>query len=397
MKRFHIQSRTLALIGVLVPLLVLFIYVALRSGPMTPVPVTVAKVENQAIKPALFGIGTVEARYTYRIGPTFTGRVKQVSVDVGDPVSAGQLLGEMDPVDLDDRVAALAAALKRAKAQVTAAEMKTADAMVRMTYAETQARRYEQLFAVHTVSAEQLDAKRQELALAETSLAGARADLDAIRHEQTRVRLDRDALVKQRANLRLIAPADGFVVSRQVEPGSTVLAGQSVVEVVDPKNLWINVRFDQLNAAGLQSALSCQTVLRSQDGRVLAGRVLRVEPLADPVTEEILAKVIFDDVPMLLPAIGELAEVTVALPALPPGPSIPNAAIRRIDGQLGVWKVIQGDLHFTPIMLGTADLDGQVQVREGLAADDQIVVYSAKALSTRSRIDVVDQIPGGKR
>ena len=36
-------------------------------------------------------------------------------------------------------------------------------------------------------------------------------------------------------------------------------------------------------------------------------------------------------------------------------------------------------------------------VREGLKAGDHIVVYSAKALSARSRIDVVDQIPGGKR
>jgi RND family efflux transporter MFP subunit len=397
MKRFHIQARTLAMIGVLVPLLALFIYVALRSGPLTPVPVTVAMVENQAIMPSLFGIGTVEARYTYRIGPTFAGRVKQVSVDVGDRVSAGQLLGEMDPVDLDDRIAALEAALKRAEAQVTVAEAQAGDATARMTYAETQARRYEQLVEARTASAELLDAKRQERAVAETSLASARANLGAVRHEQTRVRFDRDALVKQRANLRLIAPADGLVVSRQAEPGSTVVAGQPVVEMVDPGSLWINVRFDQLNASGLQSGLSGHIVLRSQGGQVLAGRVLRVEPLADSVTEEVLAKVAFDAVPALLPAIGELAEVTVALPALPSGPSLPNAAIQRIAGQVGVWQVIRGDLHFTPIMLGTADLDGQVQVREGLKAGDQIVVYSAKALSTRSRIDVVEQIPGGKR
>ena len=397
MKQFHIQPRTLAMIGVLVPLLVLFIYVALRSGPLTPVPVTVAMVENQAIMPSLFGIGTVEARYTYRIGPTFAGRVKQVSVDVGDRVSAGQLLGEMDPVDLDDRIAALEAVLKRAEAQVTVAEAQAGDATARMTYAETQARRYEQLVDARTASAELLDAKRQERAVAETSLASARANLDAVRHEQTRVRFDRDALVKQRANLRLIAPADGLVVSRQAEPGSTLVAGQPVVEMVDPGSLWINVRFDQLNASGLQSGLAGHIVLRSQGGQVLAGRVLRVEPLADSVTEEILAKVAFDAVPALLPAIGELAEVTVALPALPSGPSIPNAAIQRIDGKLGVWQVIRGDLHFTPIMLGTADLDGQVQVREGLKAGDHIVVYSAKALSNRSRIDVVDQIPGGKR
>lgn len=397
MKRFHIKGRTVAMIGVLVPLLVLFVYVALRSGPLTPIPVTVAIIENQAIMPSMFGIGTVEARYTYRMGPTFSGRVKQVYVDVGDRVSAGQVLGEMDPVDLDDRIAALEAALKRAEAQVTVAEAQEGDATARMTYAETQAQRYEQLAKAGSASAELLDAKRQERAVAETSLASARANLDVVRHEQTRVHFDRDALIKQRANLRLIAPADGLVVSRQAEPGSTVVAGQSVIEVVDPGSLWISVRFDQLNASGLQPGLSGHIVLRSQGGQVLIGRVSRVEPLADSVTEEILAKVAFDAVPAVLPAIGELAEVTVGLPALPSGPTIPNAAIQRIDGKLGVWQFMDGDLHFTPVILGTADLGGQVQVREGLKSGDQIVVYSAKALSSRSRIDVVDQIPGGKQ
>ncbi len=397
MKGLHIQGRTLGMIGVLVPMLALFIYVALRSGPLTPVPVTVATVENRAIMPSLFGIGTVEARYTHRIGPTFAGRVKQVSVDVGDLVRAGQLLGEMDPVDLDDRIAALDAALKRTEAQVTVTEAQAGEATARMAYAETQARRYEQLVDARTASAEMLDAKRQERAVAETGLASARANLDAVRHERTRVRLDRDALVKQRANLRMLAPADGLVVSRQAEPGSTVVAGQPVVEVVDPGTLWINVRFDQLNASGLQSGLPGHIVLRSQGGRVLPGRVLRVEPLADSVTEEILAKVAFDAVPAQLPAIGELAEVTVALPALPSGPSLPHAAIQRIEGQVGVWQVVHGDLHFTPIVPGTADLDGQVQVRKGLRAGDRIVVYSAKALSARSRVDVVDRIPRVKR
>lgn len=397
MKRFHIQGRTAAMIGVLVPLLILFIYVALRSGPLTPVAVTVAVVENQAIMPSRFGIGTVEARYTYRIGPTFAGRVKQVSVDVGDRVTAGQLLGEIDPVDLDDRVAALEAAQKRADAQVAAAEAQIGDAAARMTYAKTQARRYEQLVEARTESAEILDAKRQELAVAEASLASVRANLDAARHEQKRAHSDHDALVKQRKDLRLTAPADGLVVSRLAEPGSTVVAGQSVIEIVDPGTLWINVRFDQLNASGLQSGLSCRIVLRSQGGLVLAGQVLRVEPLADSVTEEILAKVSFDTVPALLPAIGELAEVTVTLPALPSGPGIPNAAIQRVEGKLGVWQVINDDLHFTPITPGAADLDGRVQVSEGLTAGDQIIVYSAKALSTRSRIDVVDQITGVKR
>ncbi len=397
MKRFHIKGRTLAMIGVLAPLLVLFVYVALRSGPLAPVPVTVTTVENRAIMPSLFGIGTVEARYTYRIGPTLAGRIKRVDVDVGDKVRAGQLLGEMDPVDLDDRIASLEAALKRAEAQMAVAEAEAGDATARMAYAGTQARRYGQLVKADAATAELLDAKQQERQVSEAGLAAAQANLEAARQEMARIGADRDAQIKQRANLHLIAPMDGMVVARDAEPGTTVVAGQSVIEVVDPGSLWINVRFDQLSASGLQSGLPAHIVLRSQGGRALAGRMLRVEPLADSVTEEMLAKVAFDAVPEQLPSIGELAEVTVALPALPSRPSLPNAAIQRIEGQVGVWQVIQGDLHFTPIMPGIADLDGQVQVREGLKAGDQIVVYSAKALSARSRIDVVDRIPGRKR
>ena len=64
--------------AVIIPLFVLFVYVALRSGPLAPVSVTLATVETYDITPTLFGIGTVEARYTYKIGPTFAGRVNHV-------------------------------------------------------------------------------------------------------------------------------------------------------------------------------------------------------------------------------------------------------------------------------------------------------------------------------
>jgi HlyD family secretion protein len=121
-----------------------------------------------------------------------------------------------------------------------------------------------------------------------------------------------------------------------------------------------------------------------------------MEPVADAVTEETLAKVGFDQLPQPLPTVGELAEVTVALPALPPGPVIPNAAIQRIHGKVGVWQVINGYLHFTPVTLGVADLDGRVQVREGLKIDDRIVVYSARILNLRSSIHVVDHLQGVK-
>jgi RND family efflux transporter MFP subunit len=372
--------RTLALLAVLVPLLALFVYVGLSSGPLAPVAVTLATVQDRSLSPALFGIGTVEARYTYKIGPTLTGRVKRLDVQVGDQVKAGQLLGEMEPVDLDERMRSQQAAAKRAEAVLREAE-------ARRRYAQSQAQRFEKLYAKRMTSEEIISTKRQELQIADAVLSAAREDL-------ARATSDYQALVAQRRNLRLIAPTHGVVAARNADPGTTVVAGQSVVELIDPDSLWINTRFDQISASKLEAGLPASIVLRSRNGQALDGRVLRVEPMADAVTEEILAKVAFEAPAQALPPIGELAEVSVALPALAAAPVLPSAAISLQAGRIGVWQVIDGDLQFTPISLGAADLDGWVQVAAGLESGARVVVYREKALTERSRLHVVEQIPG---
>jgi RND family efflux transporter MFP subunit len=383
MKKLPFQKRTLAIITVLVPLLALFVYVALRSGPLAPVSVVLVTVENKRLSPALFGIGTVEARFTYKIGPTFAGRVKRLDVHAGEYVRAGQSLGEMDPVDLDERIRAQDAALKRASAQLN-------EAQACKDYAMTQALRYEQLLKAQSTSEEMAAAKQQDLLVA-------KAGLTAAWEELSRVRAEREALEAQRKNLSLIAPVDGLVVSRDADPGTTVVAGQSVVVLIDPITLWVNTRFDQTRTQGLAADLPAQITLRSQAGNLLTGRVLRVEPLADAVTEETLAKVIFDQIPDPMPPVGELAEVTISLPTLAPAPVIPNAAVHYINGRLGVWRVIHNDLHFTPVSLGIADLEGHVQIREGLKVGDQVVAYSENPLKKQSRIHVVDHISGTRQ
>ena len=389
-----IHSRSLALGAVLLLLLGLLGFVALRSGPLAPVAVTLATVENIALKPSLFGIGTVEARFTHKIGPTFAGRIKSVSVQSGDTVKAGQLLGEMDPVDLDDKLGAQEATLKRAQASVLAVEAQIQEVSARKNFAEIQAKRYEQLLVAHSVSEEGALVKRQEFQIAQASLAAAHANLDASRQELIKARADRDGLSRQRANLRLISPVDGLVTRRDADPGTTVVAGQSVVEVVEPGSLWVNVRFDQQRAQGLQGQLPAQIVLRSRAGELLAGQVSRLEPQADAVTEEVRAKIAFSKQPLPLPPIGELAEVTVALAAQKTMPVVPNASVQRVNGSLGVWLVDDGSLRFAPVKTGSADLEGRVQILQGLSGGERVVVYSHKALDAGSRIKVVEHIMG---
>jgi len=379
MKSIGLQRRTIGLVAVLTPLLALFIYVALRSGPLAPISVTVVTVESSQISPALFGIGTVQARYSYKIGPTFAGRVKKLDVNVGDSVIAGQVLGEMDPVDLDNRLVAQQAAIKSAEAALQ-------QAVAKHSFALTQAKRYALLFAVRGTSEEAFATRQQELAVAEAALGGAREDV-------ARLRADLEALRTQRNNLRLTTPAAGLVVARAADPGTTIIAGQAVVEVVDPASLWVDARFDQNSTQGLGTGQAARIVLRSRQDQILRGHVLRVEPKADAVTEEMMAKVGFDTQASPLPPIGELAEVTIHLPELPSEPTIQNAAIRTIDGKRGVWKLTDGKLEFVPVIIGRSDLEGRTQVKNGLAEGDRIIAYSEKTLTAKSRVHVVDRIP----
>ena len=395
-KFFREHSRTLLLTAVLVPLALLFAWVSLRSGPLAPVPVTLMTVERSPITPSLFGIGTVEARFTHKIGPTFTGRLASVQVQTGDRVQAGQLLGEMDPIDLDERIKAQQAALQRAEATVQAVLAQIREAEARRSFAEAQATRYARLLSTRAVSKEDAESKRQEAEVTRAAAETARANLEVARQETVRLGAERDGLSEQRANLRLVAPVDGFISRREADPGSTVIPGQAVVEVVEPGSIWVHVRFDQQRARGLQTLLPARVLLRSQGTEPLAGEVVRIEPVADAVTEEVLAKVRFASRPEVVPPIGELAEVTVQLAPLAAAAVVPNASVQRVDGRLGVWVVEEGRLSFTPVTLGASDLDGHVQILAGLAGGERVVVYSKKALHPTSRIKVVDRILGGR-
>lgn len=384
------KGKAVAIAAVLVPVLALLAYVATRSGPLAPVSVTVAEVRQQALAPALFGIGTVEAKALHKIGPTVAGRLLQLQVETGDAVKAGQLLGEMDPVDLDFRLDAQSAAVQRAQASVQAAEAQLVEASARKAYAASQAQRYEQLLAVQSSSEEQLALKRQEAQATAASAQAAQANLVAARQELVRLQAEHGALSRQRQSLKLVSPVNGIVTLRSADPGTTVVAGQQVVEVVESGALWIHTRFDQQQARGLKSGLDAQVALRSLGGQAVAARVARVEPRADAVTEEVLAKIEFQS--DAWPPIGELAEVTVALPPQAERPVIPSASIQRVEGQLGVWLYRDGKQRFQPVQLGVASLDGQVQVLQGLQGGEQVIVYSEKALSANSRIQLVDRI-----
>ena len=384
-------ARTTTLVAVGIALAALLAWLVTSQGPLAPAKVTVAKVEQGRLVADAFGIGTVEARRSYALGPTLASRVARVLVDQGDLVKRGQLVAEFDPVDLGDRLDSAQIAAERATSAIRASEAKVAEAQSRARLAATSAMRHAELRAQGFVSQEAADAKAYEASAAKSAVDAATAELTAARRDRERALADAGGIGKLRAQMRLVSPVDGIVTARLAEPGTILVAGQAVVQVVDPTSLWVRVRVDQAQAGGVRVGAAADIVLRSDASRTRRGQVERVDWQSDAVTEERIVNVGFAARPDAL-AIGELVEVTIRTADLPDVRSVPAAALKRIDGRDGVWQVTGGRVAFRPVKVGLTTLGGRSEIRDGLDAGDEVVVHSERRLRPQAKVEVVPAI-----
>lgn len=230
-------------------------------------------------------------------------------------------------------------------------------------HARSQARRYEELGVGRYVSQEMVAGQAPGAAGGVPAWARRPSRLPAPHAEG-------QALTSQRSNL-LVAEVDGIVAVRNADPGTTVVAGQSVV-VHRSDTLWINTRFDQVSAHGLDP-MPVRIVLRSRHrpaGSRAAGRT--DGRCSDRGNGGRLKIRISTACPCRCRRSAEAAEeVTVSLPALAVRPVVLNASVQRVNGMLGVWTVRDGDLELVPVKLGATDLDGNIQVLEGVRRGDR--------------------------
>ena len=384
-------GRKAALVAAGIGVAALLGWLVTSQGPLAPAKVTVSKVERGTLVASTFGIGTVEARRGYAIGPTVASRVLRVLVDQGEPVKAGQLVAELDPVDLLERVTSGELAVERAASTIRAAQAQLAEAESRAGTAASNARRHAELRAQGFVSQEAADAKAHEANAAKAGVDAAQAQLAAARRDHERAQSDVAGTGKLRAQARLVSPVDGVVSARLVEPGTTVVAGQAIVQVIDPATLWVRARIDQAQSGGVRVGQAAGIVMRSDAKRVHRGEVQRVDLVSDAVTEERIVNVGFAARPEAI-SVGDLVVVTIRIAELADVRSVPMAAVKRVDRQDGVWRASEGRVTFRPVKVGTTTLDGRSQILEGLDDGDEVVVHSEQALKPEAKVKVVTAI-----
>ena len=260
--------------------------------------------------------------------------------------------------------------------------MAEAESRARLAWANSE--RYQALVRQNFVAKEMADIRRHEADAADAALAAARANAVSALREIGRADAEARGIEQVRNSLRLVSPIDGVVTAREAEPGTTVVAGQAVLRLVDPTRLWVRARVDQTRAQGVSVGQAADIALRSVPGTTLPGKVVRIDLQSDALTEERIVNVAFDPAPAQL-YLGELAEVTIQLGGTKNVLAVPRAAPVQHQGQVGMWRIDQGRARFQPVQPGVQTAE-RVQIVTGLAAGDRVIVYSAKQLEDDVRV-----------
>jgi membrane fusion protein (multidrug efflux system) len=205
------------------------------------------------------------------IAPQVSGPVKLLHVEDNQFVHKGDLLLELDPTDfqiaLDQAKASLAAAegkLAQAKAQVTQAIAGVAQvqaevdaAQVNLDNATRDLRRYQDIderarsqqqldnaSAAQKNAAAQLAQARAKQASANAAVVTAQAAVKAANGDVERAQADVHQNEVNLGYTKIIAPSDGRVTLRTIEPGAYVAAGQTLFSLVSP-DVWVVANFKE--------------------------------------------------------------------------------------------------------------------------------------------------------
>ncbi|HET8996133.1 MAG TPA: HlyD family efflux transporter periplasmic adaptor subunit [Acetobacteraceae bacterium] len=357
-------------------------------------PITVHVAGTASTVPAqVFGLGTVGARVQSNVGFKVAGTLVALHADAGDHVAAGSVLAQLDDRDVLAQRASAHAGVQQAQANIGKATADVASAEASLFNAEQVSRRRTALARSGVVSVEvaqtndaAMRVARANVAVAQSEVAVAQAALAAAQAQEEYATVAAD-------NDTLRAPYDAWVVSRNLQLGSMPVPGQSVFTLVDPTTIWVLGYVDERLAGRVAVGQAATIVLRSDPSRALPGHVARIEIQSDPVNQERLVEVGFDQVPPDI-HLAEQAEMFITTDTLRRAVLVPPLAVTHRTGAEGmVWTVESGRLQQRKVTFGPDLLDGRLPIVAGLP-DDVPVVISPTAGLIAGRAAVVAQDAG---
>ena len=297
-----------------------------------------------------------ESHLAFRVG----GKLVRRMANLGDTVTAGQALAQIDASDLRLGQDAARAAVNTATAQ--------------QDLSETEFKRYKELREQGFISG--LELERREAALkssrAQTAQAQAQASLQS----------------NQAGYAVLKADASGVITAVEAEPGAVLAAGTPVLRLAPdgPRDAVFSVPEDR--AAALRALLGKVGALQlrawGEGAALLPATVREVAAAADPATRTFLVKA---DIGATALRLGQTASVLIDAPTVAGVIKLPLPAVFQQGKQTAVWLVDRATMvvHAQPVVVAGAD-GNLVLIGAGLSAGQAVVTAGVHALTEGQKV-----------
>lgn len=327
---------------------------AAADAPVTVLvgPEAMAIAERTTLSTGPILSGSLAAERTAQIRAEVAGSVVQVFVDPGARVQKGTSLAKIDDRSINDSYLS-------ARSGMTAAQT-SADIAARELDRATK------LAAAGAISDRDVESARRANLTATSMLDDARARLTSAQ--------------KQLDATNVLAPYDGVVSERMVNPGDVVTPGAALFSVVDPATMRLEAAVPAEQLSAIRVGAPVRFTVTGYPGRTFEGRVSNINPAADPQTRQVRLFVRIPNAGNQLVA-GLFADGRVATDSRQTL-TVPASAVDLRGLAPMIVRIKNGSAERAEVTLGARDESTErVEVLTGLAVGDTVLLGAALGIS----------------
>jgi HlyD family secretion protein len=285
-------------VGVFIVLLIAGgVFAATRGGTKID-PSKLAKVEKGDLAKSVVATGKVTPITKVEVKSKASGIVKKLLVDYGDKVKKGQLLAQLDKIEIEAQVAQSQAALEAAQANLKSSQADFERAKVDAEGPDVPVlkRAYDRATGMAkdgVVSASALDdaEKNYEMALNKQNVSKAQVTVLKAKIAQAQAQVVQDQanltqLEEQLSYTDIVSPIDGIVLSRDVEMGDAVssilVLGSSATLVMtlgDTSEVYVKGKVDESDIGKVYLGQRARIKVESFKDKTFDGKVTKISPM----------------------------------------------------------------------------------------------------------------------
>lgn len=337
--------------------------VPISASAQQPSLVGVDKVRTESMNQTVPVIGRLVAQQTGNVAARIAGPVDELLVEVGDKVSKGQIIAQLN-------AATLKADRDLAASEVSAAKSKMGTFQARLKLASQDLKRLEKLKTSAAFNKSRYEDAIQNSSIAKAEVSQARADISTAQARLRRAEINL-------AYTEIKAPYDGVVMTKETETGAYVAIGAPVVTLLSQESLEIEVDVPARRLAGLKAGM--EFTLSLEDGTPLIAKIRAILPRENPLTRTRPVRLTAQ-----LPNQDNLANNQSITLLVPAGPQRDVATVHKdaiIQSPNGpmVFLNAEGRAQPRPVQLGQ-QVGERIEVIYGLKAEDEVVTRGNERL-----------------